>query len=143
MAGFISLHNFWLPYTESDSVVELSSLDTMPRYVRYILVSNAACLINNTAYSNIVKVITVDSSQPVTVRIFPNPATNQVTIELEPSDNWTIAEIMNINGAAGQKKDVRGLNNATFDISNLPKGQYFIVLRRSDGMTKTVIFLKV
>lgn len=139
----ISLHNFWMPFPETDSVVELSSLDTMPRYVRCILISNAACLISDTAYSNIIKVITVDSTQPITVRIFPNPATNQVTIELEPSDNWTIAEIMNIYGAAGQKKDVRGLNNATFDISNLPKGQYFIVLRRSDGITKTIIFLKV
>jgi hypothetical protein len=139
-----SSQNFWHSLSETDSVVELSSYDKMPRYVRCILISNAACRKNDTAYSNIIKVITVDTTQATTIRIYPNPATNQITVSLEPSDNWATAEIMNINGAAGtQKKDVRGLNNAAFDISTLPPGQYFIVLRRSDGTAKTVIFLKV
>lgn len=66
--------------------------------------------------------------------LYPNPATNKITLEfnLSTTQNFTI-EIKNILGQTVKKTNSlsRGNNIVEIDISELPKGLYFVQLQNS------------
>jgi hypothetical protein len=59
-----------------------------------------------------------------TLKIYPNPTTNEVTIELSPTSSQGTLSLLNINGQEVMKCTVR--IKTQIDISNLPGGVYFV-----------------
>ncbi len=80
-----------------------------------------------------------ETATPVAVQVYPNPASQQITIASDESKAFSVY-IINILGVPVIKSDVqRGLNSV--DISSLPKGIYTI--QYSDGSRKQAQKLSV
>jgi hypothetical protein len=80
----------------------------------------------------------VEDSEVTTVKLFPNPATNILTIEgVELSDYNTT-----IHSTLGQLFDYKQINNK-IDVSGLPRGVYFITISSKENVTlKRLKFVK-
>jgi hypothetical protein len=59
-----------------------------------------------------------------TLKIYPNPANKEVTIELSPTSSQNHLSLLNINGQEVMKCTIR--TKTQIDISNLPGGVYFV-----------------
>lgn len=84
------------------------------------------------------KPLAVESHQLEGFSIYPNPATNQVNINIENPGNQVEVAIFNINGKQVLNRhftDVSGADE-TFDVSSLTSGVYFVKIN-SDGKTAT------
>lgn len=70
----------------------------------------------------------VDDPSPISFRIYPNPTTNVMTVDAaDPSVELTLLDILGkvvLRGGSGEK---------TLDLSSLPNGHYYIVVRHSTG----------
>ena len=66
------------------------------------------------------------------VQVFPNPASEQANISFKSdTDETFMISLMEINGKLISKEKIEaksGFNILPFDISNLPKGMYFVQL---------------
>lgn len=75
------------------------------------------------------------------LRIFPSPANNYITIEIENSESIDIISIMDING-----RNVKELNTFitnTINISDLNKGIYTILIHDKNGKITRSKFIKM
>ncbi len=74
-----------------------------------------------------------DLTNALAYRVFPNPTTGEVRLELQGQDLNLIALVINAEGkpVPGFRRPFRGSGNleGTFDLSRLPSGMYAIVLR--------------
>lgn len=70
-------------------------------------------------------VTSVDEFSPISVSVFPNPASSNLSIEI--SENFVIDDLT-LFTVAGQKvmENLNGLNHQTIDISNIPSGTYLL-----------------
>jgi hypothetical protein len=68
------------------------------------------------------------------VIVYPNPATDVLNINPLARDQFQEAELYNIHG---QKVLTSGLTNS-IDISSLPKGQYFLLLKAEKNAVETI-----
>ena len=88
-----------------------------------------------TSYS---KVVRVDFDKKYTVELYPNPASNKITIE--GISNYQFIRINDVSGRlVYDKKITQG--SETINISNLPKGVYIIKLTGKDDV-QSLKFLK-
>ncbi len=76
------------------------------------------------------------ANEAIGIRVFPNPVVNTVTIATSGEDN----ELKNVQlySTAGQllaKQQPSNSNTAEVDMTNLPKGNYFLHLTTSNGTT--------
>ena len=79
------------------------------------------------------------------LKLFPNPARDVITIELESTEsNELTYEVLNMFGSVMMNQQARvlpGENNYTFDLGKLPNGYYFIRIR-SEAQAQVLPFLK-
>lgn len=75
--------------------------------------------------------------------IYPNPITNQSVVEINSkTSTMTEFSIMNINGALLNNRKIQvheGLNKinvSDFQVTNLPVGMYFLVIKNNDIVTQ-------
>jgi hypothetical protein len=66
------------------------------------------------------------------VRLFPNPASKNLTIVTSENEDYT-AQVLDLNGKA--IFTFEGHSNTQVDISSLAKGMYFIQIKTEDGQT--------
>lgn len=73
--------------------------------------------------------------------IHPNPATDQVNIRLENSENLNSVEWMNLNGKLVQNVPLEGISTSeetyTLNTENMPRGEYFLRLNFTSGWEET------
>jgi photosystem II stability/assembly factor-like uncharacterized protein len=65
--------------------------------------------------------------------IYPNPATNTISLASQPGIEITSWDIMDSQGKAIMHQNVKN-DNLSFDISHLSRGLYFIRLHTSEGV---------
>ena len=76
---------------------------------------------------------TGNRSNPISIKIFPNPGTTQINIEL-PNDNpYRSLQFMNIFGQVCLQQEITGPAN-TIDINAMPTGVYFVKLVAKNGV---------
>lgn len=73
------------------------------------------------------------------ISIYPNPAKNQIQINVDGTTTLTSATILN---ALGQKVKTSILNNNSIDVSELKQGIYFIEVTDSKGNAARKKFIK-
>jgi hypothetical protein len=88
-------------------------------------------------YSNIVNIQTVEQSNNQTLKVYPNPVQDNLTIE----EGRGIVTIYNMLG-----QPVLEITNSesqtTINVSDLPKGQYLLRILKTDGTIVTQQFMK-
>ena len=95
---------------------------------------------DNAGASTYSKVIAVDFSKRISVSIYPNPASNKTTLDInsEKEDNVLI-QVTDVVGKLHRSFNqvvVQGNNAISLDASNLPNGVYFI--RLNDEVQKFI-----
>lgn len=76
-----------------------------------------------------------------TLNFYPNPATNQVTIELKTLEPSSIS-IKNINGQVVINKKSAGSSLATIDVSKLSKGLYILEVQSAKQITSKKLLIE-
>ncbi|NVO04181.1 MAG: T9SS type A sorting domain-containing protein [Bacteroidetes bacterium] len=71
---------------------------------------------------------------PESIKIFPMPATNQITIETDQLTKTNSISIFNIQGQELVKQEITN-NSTTIDISDLSSGIYFVKYQNENGFT--------
>lgn len=73
----------------------------------------------------------------------PNPASNQVTIQISTQTNkhWTMISLYDIHGHLLQEKAIRAYQES-LDVQTLPQGIYLISLKDAQGESVTQKFIK-
>ncbi|HMX05351.1 MAG TPA: phospholipase D-like domain-containing protein [Chitinophagales bacterium] len=75
------------------------------------------------------------------IRLYPNPATNQVTIALGEVTNGNI-KIFDISGKVMLSSEVHGLQYFTININELPAGMYFVVCDVNGGNKTSKLIIR-
>lgn len=138
--GFVNLTNVW-PYsgvTTDTLTIHNTSIYLDSTHYRCI-VSNGVC--NDTSSSAIlivhhstgVKTLTAES-----INIFPNPAHDNITVQLPSGVNNGNIELLNGIGQLVSEKMITG-KNVTFDLGQLPDAIYILKIAGDEG----VIYKKV
>jgi hypothetical protein len=65
--------------------------------------------------------------------LYPNPASNYISINKQPGMEINAIEIINIQGKVVFHQEVTD-NNLSYDVSGFPKGLYFIQLNTNKGI---------
>ncbi len=74
--------------------------------------------------------------------IFPNPATNQITVKFSPSSKVENVVIYSIIGNEILNKKVDQSTNFKLNIQNLKKGKYIVRVFKQDGSTESLSLIK-
>jgi hypothetical protein len=88
-------------------------------------------------YSNIVNIQTIESSKHQTINIYPNPVTDELTIE----NGQGTAIIYNAVGQSVQEVNIDA-SKVQLNVSELPQGIYTIHIRKTNGESITKQFVK-
>lgn len=77
-------------------------------------------------------------------KIFPNPATNEVDIDLSYDTRW-IGQVIQITNLQGQTLMLVTITSKLqkIDISRLPAGIYFLAAKKQDGVSMKQKFIKL
>lgn len=75
-----------------------------------------------------------------TIRLYPNPAKDYLTIQLAEATN-ALVSIQNINGRTIKQFDLHNAHNQ-IDIADLRRGVYFLSIQQADGTMQTKRFIK-
>ena len=83
-------------------------------------------------YSNVVAVENT-SAADVSFNVYPNPAVNQVNIDISRMGSNVKIEIMDINGGSVYAADFDGdfTSTAQIDVTSLPRGMYYVNVKAS------------
>jgi hypothetical protein len=110
-------------------------VDGMPKFQ-----CNKFSLADNTyQYSNIVLLFDKNNLMPVT--IYPNPATNTLTVQTANS-NYNKLKIMDLTRHIEMSQEINSINTAV-DISNLAPGTHLIKFITKDGEEEVQRFVKI
>lgn len=75
-------------------------------------------------------------NEAISVRVFPNPVVNELRIEsVGEAHELTAVELYSTTGQLLTKQQPGSSNTAQVDMTNLPKGNYFLQLTTSSGTT--------
>ncbi len=78
--------------------------------------------------------ISTINSQTSQIAIYPNPATNQLTIHTSSFYNEAvIVSVMNVLGQIMQEEKIKWSNDISMNIKNLPAGIYFLQMKSESG----------
>ena len=119
--------------------------------IRCILTSSLDCPAEYNVYSNELTfnltTITAINNVPAAsygIKYFPNPVSAVLYIDsLKLSDQWQTLDITSINGTEKiLSQYIYGLTKATVNVSAIPAGYYFAILRRKKGVQVYLKFMK-
>ncbi len=78
--------------------------------------------------------------QPDNIRVYPNPATDWITIESEQLDRLQSAELLDLTCRVIRAWPLRGTLSRRLDVHRLPAGTYLLRIRTDEGaVTKRVV----
>lgn len=128
-------------FCESDSTVAEALLfdgyDDITRGLFNYALYDSTC-------TNVVQLVTkvliptgIDAKEELVVEVFPNPAGEVLHVRLPFSTEPVEARILNLQGVELMRSKVNGV--ATFDVSQLPKGIYFLQCVGAQSETRTWI----
>ena len=81
-------------------------------------------------------------SQDIAFSVYPNPAKNEITVQLGKVDNGTVMSLKNVLGQTMTTQAVTGLQNK-IDLSQFSEGVYFIELRQAEKVAiKEIVISK-
>ncbi|MBA3648043.1 MAG: T9SS type A sorting domain-containing protein [Chitinophagales bacterium] len=115
-------------------------------------ISVTASLLNNTynsvllgTYTDLCEQVFTSSNSVVAnshLNLFPNPATDEVTIEIPDGVNYTTLFIYNASGLNLVKQIITPASGLTINTSSFSSGLYAVILRKNDGSFISSKFLK-
>src|SRR6185437_713085 len=103
----------------------------------YAEVSDSGC---NSAPSNVLDIVllSVNSYDLSDVKIYPNPTNGQLTIDLGNQTTNMKVDIYNAVGQVVQHEMITNQSKKVLDLTSLPNGNYFVVLKNEDGKVGTI-----
>lgn len=134
---------FQYQWKQNDSVIAVSKSISVTRSGKYIVVvtdsRNCTASDTVTVLFMLIPEIKYDSK----CRIFPNPTSTYLNIEIADYQNVHLVSIFSEEGRkilSIQQKQIQGNNILVADVSFLPKGMYFVTVASPDsGCTATFI----
>lgn len=75
------------------------------------------------------------------IRIFPSPATEQLTVDLGPQTVQSV-RVVNLNGETVSSHGVNASGMLTIDVSALPAANYFVLITEQSGRMRSLPFGK-
>ena len=66
------------------------------------------------------------------ITVFPNPSTGNFNIQMPENSNAAYYEVMSINGAIIEKKNMESTNSFSIDLSNQTNGLYLLHIISAD-----------
>ncbi|MCW3083590.1 MAG: hypothetical protein JWP12_956 [Bacteroidetes bacterium] len=104
---------------------------------------NAPVITNQTLNTIAVNASVAEMKTNNMISIYPNPATEEITIAMEHAENITAINIYDLQGRLVQTEAVNKNNTVQkVMIGNLMNGIYFIELKKTDGQKITGRFIK-
>ncbi len=76
------------------------------------------------------------------IKLYPNPVTNQLNLNLANYEEITSVDIIDLKGQRVIKDKIIGSNIITFNTSNLSNGLYLVRIKSSDGVIAVKKFIK-
>ncbi|MGI8584172.1 MAG: T9SS type A sorting domain-containing protein, partial [Chitinophagaceae bacterium] len=126
------------PLSGNNSSTQYSYSDVNPNKENYYRLKFS--LADNTyLYSNIIALFDRNNLMPVI--IYPNPATNKLTIQIANS-NYTSLKIIDLTGRMEMSQEVNSFNTVV-DISKLANGTHLIKFITKDGEGDVQKFVKI
>lgn len=121
----------------STTASKYSAIDTAPlagtSYYRLKQVDQDG----TTSYSPVVSVTNAEPSKAMALNLYPNPATNQVVLDLSTYTSGSYAvQVLNLSGQQVLATRLNGGSAQTLDIQSLPAGSYLL---RVQGATEQVV----
>lgn len=100
-----------------------------------VTISDAnGCTVTSAAVVNCISGIN-ESNRDASFSIYPNPATNNITIEATTNTSYTI-QLINLLGEMVYNTPETIVNKTTIDVGVLPKGIYFVEIQNKDNNTQ-------
>jgi parallel beta-helix repeat protein len=126
------------PMQGNNSTIQYSFSDDHPGKKNYYRLKFS--LADNTyQYSNILPLF--DKSAAMPVIIYPNPATNTITIQTSNS-NYNKLKILDLTGRIELREEINSINTVV-NISNLAAGTHLIKFITKDGVEEVQRFVKI
>lgn len=88
-------------------------------------------------YSNVVTIIVTGVEEETTVGVYPNPASDYITIDVAPQDGVVRMQLLDYHGRAMMERDIRSTSRV--DISSYSPGVYFVNLVSTKRATNKYI----
>ena len=126
------------PMSANNSTIQYSYSDDHPGKENYYRLK--VSLTDGTyQYSNILPLFNKNAVMPVI--IYPNPATNAITIQTSNS-NYNKFKILDLTGRIELSREINS-NNTVVNTSNLPAGTHLIKFFTKDGAEEVQRFVKI
>jgi hypothetical protein len=117
-----------------------------PGTYRVIVTDANGCVAEAIIEVDQLNAIIAPAAAPSILKIYPVPTRTEVTLEFFAPGNLLSATIHDLNGRVLLRQTIdavpRQLNQTTFNISNLPAGQYYLRLTSPEGTSAAGRFLK-
>jgi hypothetical protein len=84
----------------------------------------------------------INSSNTNDLKIYPNPATNMIYIDLDNSESYTKINLYSADGRLVFQKDVIGLNKVEMPVSQLTAGMYLVNIQGENKSISTRIIIE-
>lgn len=91
----------------------------------------SSSVLNTGSYWNVTGVFSPKSTSN-NLKIYPNPATTEVVIELPEYNGFSSIQVTDLTGRSIINKTVHNIENETFPVSDLRKGIYMIIARQGE-----------
>jgi hypothetical protein len=114
--------------------------------IRCLLTSDASCVNPGIISSNVLVFdVTGGRNSVETIRYYPNPVTSILIIDsLKLSDSWRTLEIRSLDGKNMiNLRSITNLTRAEVNMERFPPGQYVAVLKRENGTSAFLKFIKL
>jgi len=98
-----------------------------------------ALVITNTFETEFVELLSVNEQLETQLKIYPNPVSHVLYVELKQSDTITV-ELLDIRGKQTMSETLEG-KHLELDISNLTSGIYFLKLSSNTRQITTKIIV--
>ncbi len=114
--------------------MDLSALEGAPNATNFVILFEPGQLIPDVFYIDnleIESIISVDEEVVSSFQVFPNPASDEINLQLDASVQVKSVDILNLNGQVVQTSN--SLTNSKLDVSALSPGAYFVRLTLMNG----------
>ena len=125
--------------TDSTYTVDASELGE-GEYEFYVTVSNDICSVSDTV-NIIISTVSYEMESNKFVSIYPNPASSQITVDMENVNASTRLELINATGRIVLVQELTD-NKTVIDLSRYAKGIYNLVIKQNEQHESHRLFLK-